>query len=82
MVTVDSVRAIAAKLLRSYEVVVRGRIKFRVGQIVWRAFSRDEKVMACSSIHARGHVKVPTYGRRKSPPSPWAQTRRVGRNGA
>jgi hypothetical protein len=45
MVTVDSVRAIAAKLPRSYEVVVRGRIKFRVGQIVWLAFSRDEKVM-------------------------------------
>ena len=30
---------------RSYEVVVRGRIKFRVGQIVWLAFSRDETTM-------------------------------------
>lgn len=45
MVTIDSVRAVAEKLPRSYEVVVRGRVKFRVGQIVWLAFSRDETVM-------------------------------------
>ena len=35
-------REIASQLPRSYEVVVRGRVKFRVGQIVWLAFSRDE----------------------------------------
>jgi hypothetical protein len=45
MVTIDSVRAVAERLPRSYEVVVRGRVKFRVGQIVWLAFSRDETVM-------------------------------------
>src|SRR5215470_671973 len=45
MVTIDSVRAVAEGLPRSYEVVVRGRVKFRVGQIVWLAFSRDETVM-------------------------------------
>src|SRR5215472_315329 len=45
MVTIDSVRAVAERLPRSYEVVVRGRLKFRVGQIVWLAFSRDETVM-------------------------------------
>jgi hypothetical protein len=41
-VTLEDVRAIASDLPRSYEVVVRGRVKFRVGQIVWLAFSRDE----------------------------------------
>ncbi len=36
---------IVAPLPRSYEVVVRDRIKFRIGQIVYLAFSRDETVM-------------------------------------
>jgi hypothetical protein len=45
MVTVEDVRAVAADLPRSYEVVVRGRIKFRVGQIVYLAFSKDETLM-------------------------------------
>jgi hypothetical protein len=45
MVTVDDVRALAAGLPRSYEALVRGRIKFRVGQIVYVAFSRDQTVM-------------------------------------
>ena len=42
MITVDDVRAVLAGLPRSYEVVVRDRIKFRVGQIVYAAFSQDE----------------------------------------
>ena len=37
-VLVERVRTIAARLPRSYEVVVRGRLKFRVGQIVWLSF--------------------------------------------
>ncbi len=45
MITVDDVRRITASLPRSYEVVVRDQIKFRVGQIVFVAFSRDETVM-------------------------------------
>ena len=45
MVTVDEIREVAADLPRSYEAVVRGRLKFRVGQIVWLAFSRDEERM-------------------------------------
>ena len=44
-VTVADVRAYVLTLPRAYEVFVRGRIKFRVGQIVFVAFSRDEKVM-------------------------------------
>jgi hypothetical protein len=45
MVTVDDVRAVTAALPRSYEVLVHDRIKFRVGAIVYVAFSRDETVM-------------------------------------
>ena len=40
-VTVDDVRELARTLPRSTEVFVRGRLKFRVGSIVWLAFSRD-----------------------------------------
>lgn len=45
MMTVDDVRRIAAELPGSYEVVVRDRIKFRVGRYVYLAFSRDETIM-------------------------------------
>ena len=45
VITVDDVRRIASSLPRSYEVVVRDRIKFRVGRIVYVAFSPDETVM-------------------------------------
>jgi hypothetical protein len=45
MVTVADVRSFAATLPRSYEVLVGGRIKFRVGSIVYVSFSRDESVM-------------------------------------
>ena len=47
MVTADEVRAVAQTLPRSYEVLVRGRIKFRVGQIVWLALSKDGERMGC-----------------------------------
>ena len=45
MVTIDDVRAVATTLPRSYEVLVRDRVKFRVGRIVYLAFSRDESEM-------------------------------------
>jgi hypothetical protein len=43
--TIDGVRAIARDLPRSYEALVRDRVKFRVGRIVYLAFSRDEAQM-------------------------------------
>jgi hypothetical protein len=46
-VTTDEVRALARTLPRSTEVFVRGRIKFRVGQIVWLALSPDGSTMGC-----------------------------------
>ena len=45
MVTVDDIRAVVRDLPRSYEVLVRDRIKFRVGSYVYVAFSRDESTM-------------------------------------
>ena len=45
MVTIDDVRAVASALPRSYEALVRDRVKFRVGRIVYLAFSRDESEM-------------------------------------
>lgn len=45
MITVDDVRPIARSLPRAYEVVVRDSIRFRVGRLVFLAFSRDETVM-------------------------------------
>ena len=44
-VTIDDVRALASTLERSYEVLVRDRVKFRVGRIVYLAFSRDDSLM-------------------------------------
>jgi hypothetical protein len=45
MVTIDDVRSFAMGLPRSTEALVRDRVKFRVGRIVYLAFSRDETVM-------------------------------------
>src|SRR3954452_14433285 len=45
MAVIDDVRPLGAELERSYQVHVRGRLKFRVGQIVYVAFSLDEAVM-------------------------------------
>lgn len=44
-VTIDDARAITGALPRSYEALVHDQVKFRVGQIVYAAFSRDETTM-------------------------------------
>ena len=45
MVTLEDVRALASTLPRSTEALVHGRVKFRVGRIVYLAFSRDGTVL-------------------------------------
>jgi hypothetical protein len=45
MVSIDDVRAFALTLPRAEEALVRDRVKFRVGRIVFVAFSRDETLM-------------------------------------
>ena len=46
-VTPDEVRALAATLPRSYEAHVRGRVKFRIGQIVYLSLAPDDSWMGC-----------------------------------
>ena len=45
MVTVDDVRRVARGLPRTTEHVIHDRVKFRVGRLVYVAFSRDETLM-------------------------------------
>jgi hypothetical protein len=60
-VTIDDVRALTAGLPRSYEVVVHGRVKFRVGQIVYLAFSRDETLMGFAFPKEEREAAIETY---------------------
>ena len=45
MVTVDDVRRVARSLPRTTEHLIHDRVKFRVKQLVYVAFSRDEALM-------------------------------------
>lgn len=45
MATVEDVRRIVAPLPRAYEVIVRDRVKFRVGRLVFASLSRDETLL-------------------------------------
>ena len=45
VVTVEDVRTLASTLPRSSEHLIRDQVKFRVGQIVYVAFSKDETEM-------------------------------------
>src|SRR5438874_4894039 len=45
LATIEDARSLALSLPRTTEAIVRGRVKFRVGRIVYLAFSRDETVM-------------------------------------
>ena len=45
VVTIDEVRAFAITLPLSTEALVRGRVKFRIGRIVYLSFSRDGSTM-------------------------------------
>jgi hypothetical protein len=47
MVTVDDIRRVASRLPRSEEHLIRDRVKFRIGKIVYVAISRDETTMGC-----------------------------------
>jgi len=45
MVTTADIRAVALGLPRTTEHLIRDRVKFRVGKIVYAALSRDETVL-------------------------------------
>jgi hypothetical protein len=60
-VKIDDVRDLTARLPRSYEVFVRGRIKFRVGRIVYVAFSHDETLMGFAFPKEEREAALETY---------------------
>jgi hypothetical protein len=70
MPTIDDVRAIAAGLPRSYEAFVRGRVKFRVGQIVYLAFSKDETLMGFAFPKEEREAALETYPEKFVRPKP------------
>lgn len=45
MVDVEAIRQVALSLPRTEEHLIRDRVKFRVGRIVYAALSRDETLM-------------------------------------
>ena len=69
-VKIDDVRDLAAGLPRSYEVLVRGRVKFRVGQIVYLAFSRDESLLGFAFPKEEREAALETYPDRFVRPKP------------
>jgi hypothetical protein len=81
MVTVDDVRRIARSLPGSYEVVVRDRVKFRVGRYVYIAFSRDETIMGFGYLREERDALVASDPETFLPPEPvdlryhWVQAR-------
>jgi hypothetical protein len=60
-VSIGDVRGLTSGLPRSYEVVVRGRIKFRVGRIDYLAFSRDKTRMGFAFPKEEREAALETY---------------------
>jgi hypothetical protein len=70
VVTIDDVRRLALRLPRSSEAFVRGRVKFRVGRIVYLAFSRDETVMGFAFPKEEREALLQTYPAKYMRPEP------------
>jgi hypothetical protein len=81
MVTADDVRRIALALPRTTEHLVRDRVKFRVGQIVYVALSRDEATMGFAFPKDERDALVAAEPDKFLPPEPaderyqWVQAR-------
>ena len=69
MTTIDAVRELASSLPRSYEVLVRDRVKFRVGRIVYLAFSQDETLMGFAFPKEEREALVASEPRKFAMPS-------------
>lgn len=69
MASIEDLLPLGSELERSYPVHVRGRLKFRVGQIVYVAFSRDEAVMGFAFPREEREALVASDPRRFSMPS-------------
>jgi hypothetical protein len=69
VVDLSDIRAATDGLPRSYEVIVRDRIKFRVGRIVYLALSRDEKQMGIGFPKEERAAAIAAYPEKFLPPS-------------
>ena len=70
VVTADDVRAIALSLPRTTEHLVRDRVKFRIGSIVYVALSRDETTMGFAYPRAERAALVAAEPEKFLPPEP------------
>ncbi len=81
MVDIDDVRAFALALPRTTEALVRDRVKFRIGRIVYLAFSHDEAVMGFGFPKEEREALVASDPRKFLMPEPsdvryhWVQVR-------
>jgi len=70
VVTVEDVRAVARPLPRTSEHLIHDRVKFRVGQIVYLAFSRDETLMGFAFPKDEREAALETYPGKFRRPKP------------
>lgn len=81
MATVDDVRRITEELPRAVERLVRDRVKFNVGRLVFVALSRDEQVMGFGFPKEEREQLVASEPDKFLPPEPrdwrynWVQVR-------
>jgi hypothetical protein len=81
MVTIDDVRPYALSLPRTTEAFVRGCVKFRIGRIVYLAFSRDGTQMGFAFPKEWRQAFIESYPDKFVAPCPtdlrynWAEVR-------
>ena len=81
VVDLTDIRAVTADLPRSYEVLVRDRIKFRVGQIVYLAVAPDEQTIGIGFPREEREAALAAEPEKFFPPRPsderyrWIQVR-------
>jgi hypothetical protein len=81
VVDLTDIRAVTADLPRSYEVLVRDQIKFRVGQIVYLAVAADEQTIGIGFPREEREAALASEPDKFFPPRPqderfqWIQVR-------
>ncbi|TCC64717.1 MmcQ/YjbR family DNA-binding protein [Kribbella pittospori] len=81
MVGLEDIRAVTADLPRSYEVLVRDSIKYRVGQIVYLAVAPDEQTIGIAFPREERQAALEAEPHKFFPPRPsderfrWIQVR-------
>ena len=70
MTSLEAVRELALSLPRTTEHLIRDRVKFRVGRLVYVAFSRDETLMGFAFPKEEREAALETYPDRFLRPEP------------